>query len=170
MSPYCINLMQLYSFFLFWKLACRNGLLDANCLTRNQLSYTILLFIRIRLRSNTHSGSPALFSLGQLSKGKGFYFGLWLRISKKNDVGHPYSSNDRSSYSCFHCICIRVHSRITRQQLPRDFSIDAQHELAVFLMEGVNMTHSSALCIRPAPHCATWIQPFEPCVRSSLYC
>nr|CAH0102695.1 unnamed protein product [Daphnia galeata] len=57
----------------------------------------------------------------------------------------------------------RVHSRITRQQLPRDFSIDAQHELAVYLMEGVNMTHSSALCVRPDPNCATWIQPFEPC-------
>jgi hypothetical protein len=73
-----------------------------------------------------------------------------------------------SSYSCF--LCIRVHSRITRQQLPRDFSIDAQHELAVYLMEGINMTHSSALCVRPDPNCATWIQPFEPCVRSILYC
>ncbi|EFX70449.1 hypothetical protein DAPPUDRAFT_61357, partial [Daphnia pulex] len=57
----------------------------------------------------------------------------------------------------------RVQSRITRQQLPRDFSIDAQHELAVYLMDGVNMTHSPALCLRPAPNCATWIQPFEPC-------
>ncbi|KAI9553575.1 hypothetical protein GHT06_021495 [Daphnia sinensis] len=57
----------------------------------------------------------------------------------------------------------RVHSRIAGQQLPRDFSIDAQHELAVYLMEGVNMTRSSAFCLRPGPSCATWIQPFKPC-------
>ena len=32
-------------------------------------------------------------------------------------------------------------------------------------MDGVNLTHSAALCdSNRQPDCATWVQPFEPCV------
>lgn len=87
----------------------------------------------------------------------------YFRVSDSS-APNPVFAKDHSTL--VYCV-YRVHSRIARQQLPRDFSIDAQHELAVYLMEGVNMTRSSALCLRPGPSCATWIQPFEPCVRSS---
>ena len=48
------------------------------------------------------------------------------------------------------------------------FAIDVQHELALHLWNGgrngVNLTHSSEMCRRHHPDCATWIQPFQPCV------
>jgi len=65
-------------FFSILNFAFRNGLLVANCTTKNRLSCTILRFIRIRQHSNTHSERPASFSLGQLSKGIGFYFRMWV--------------------------------------------------------------------------------------------
>jgi len=57
------------------------------------------------------------------------------------------------------------------------FAIDVQHELALHLWNGgrngVNLTHSSEMCRRHHPDCATWIQPFQPCgeavEKSSLY-
>ena len=65
-------------------------------------------------------------------------------------------------------VACRACARIGEQQLPRDFTIDVAHELALFLHRSsdikVNLTHSPAFCLAPGPDCATWIEPFHPCV------
>ncbi len=61
-------------------------------------------------------------------------------------------------------------TKLARERLPSDFSIDVQHELALYLSDAVNLTHSDALCLgEPGPQCATWIQPFKPCVNISKH-
>lgn len=51
-----------------------------------------------------------------------------------------------------------------------DFSIDASHELATFIWDegqGPTLQHSSLLCLRADPHCATYPKPFEICVSTN---
>ena len=68
-------------------------------------------------------------------------------------------------------LLLRVCAKIGEQQLPRDFAIDVQHELALYLYSDnikVNLTHSPAFCLAAADGCATWIQPFQSCVCRKL--
>ena len=68
-------------------------------------------------------------------------------------------------------LLLRVCAKIGEQQLPRDFAIDVQHELALYLYSDnikVNLTHSPAFCLAAADGCATWIQPFQSCVSRKL--
>lgn len=58
-----------------------------------------------------------------------------------------------------------------RGSSPSSFSIDVQHELALYLWKdgpgGVNLTHAPSMCRRYRPNCATWMKPFQPCVSQS---
>lgn len=63
----------------------------------------------------------------------------------------------------------RLVSRLRSGDTPKnpDFSIDASHELALYIWEegkGPELTHLDGFCAKTGPHCALKPQMFAPCV------
>lgn len=53
-----------------------------------------------------------------------------------------------------------------------DFSIDASHELALFIWNngnGVPFKKESLFCIKEKPSCASFVAPFVPCVSNIIF-
>ena len=65
----------------------------------------------------------------------------------------------------FYC---RIAFRLDHGDKPNiDFSIDPSHELALYTWDngkGPVLTHSSQMCLRKEPHCASYPNKFKACV------
>lgn len=64
----------------------------------------------------------------------------------------------------------KLSQRLREGDFPKnpDFSIDAAHELALFIWQegkGPELTHLDSMCAKPGPHCVTKPQVFFPCKK-----